>query len=137
VRVQVAPEASLAPFDAPLLEPVLVNLIENATKYTPASSPIQIAATRSDGEITVSVSDEGPGVPEGQLEAIFEKFHRATRSAAGMGLGLTICRGIVSAHGGRISCRNGEARGATFEFTLPIEGSPPPMRELPEVSPDF
>ena len=80
----------------------------------------------------VEVSDSGPGVPEGQQEAIFGKFHRATSAAQGMGLGLTICRGIVTAHGGRIWYERGGAGGASFRFTLPSEHAAPAIIELPE-----
>jgi two-component system sensor histidine kinase KdpD len=134
VEIRIEPEAALAPLDATLIEQVLINLIENATKYTAPSSPIEITTRRSENEVAVSVSDCGPGVPEGELEAIFEKFHRATQSATGMGLGLTICRGIVSAHGGQIACMNRDGGGATFEFTLPLQGEPPPMDGLPEAA---
>jgi two-component system sensor histidine kinase KdpD len=136
VHVRIDPEAALVPFDAALLEQVFVNLLENATKYTTASSPIELYATLGSGVVEVTVSDRGPGVPEGRTEAIFEKFHRATASASGMGLGLTICRGIVSAHGGEIACSNRDGGGAVFTFTLPLEGERPPLDGLPEVADD-
>ncbi len=136
VEVRIEPDAALAPFDATLIEQVLMNLIENATKYASPSLPIEIAVRRNAREVEVGVSDRGPGVPDDQREAIFEKFHRATRNATGMGLGLTICRGIVSAHGGQISCTNREGGGATFEFTLPLEGEPPAIEALPEAAAD-
>ena len=133
VRVQIAPDASLASCDAALLEQVFVNLVENATKYTPSSSTIAITARRRAETVEVEVNDSGPGVPEEEREAIFGKFHRATTKAAGMGLGLTICRGIVTAHGGRIWCENREEGGASFRFTLPLGEEKPTMTELPEV----
>jgi len=134
VRVDIDPDAAIVPFDATLLEQVFVNLIENATKYTPRGSPIEIQARRTPGGVEVEVSDRGPGVPAGQEAPIFEKFHKATgnHNAAGMGLGLTICRGIVSVHGGRIWCENRAGGGASFRFVLPMEGEPPPLRTLPE-----
>jgi two-component system sensor histidine kinase KdpD len=134
VRVDIDPAASIVAFDATLLEQVLVNLIENATKYTPRGSPIEIRARRTAAGVEVDVSDRGPGVPPGQEAAIFEKFHRATGTpgAAGMGLGLTICRGIVSVHGGRIWCENRAGGGALFRFALPIDGDAPPLSALPE-----
>jgi two-component system sensor histidine kinase KdpD len=133
VRVQIAPDASLAPCDAALLEQVFINLVENATKYTPSSSTIGITARRAGDAVEVEVADSGPGVPEDEREAIFGKFHRATTKAAGMGLGLTICRGIVTAHGGQIWCENRDKGGASFRFTLPLGNETPAMRELPEV----
>jgi two-component system sensor histidine kinase KdpD len=134
VQVEIEQEASLASCDATLLELVLINLVENATKYTPAFSPIRIRAQRAPDGVMIEVSDNGPGVPEGQQEAIFAKFHRAATTAGGMGLGLTICRGIVTAHGGRIWYEKGASGGASFRFTLPAEEEAPRMSELPEVT---
>jgi two-component system, OmpR family, sensor histidine kinase KdpD len=134
VRVHIAPEAALASCDATLLELVLINLVENATKYTPDHSPIHIRAWREADGVIVEVADSGPGVPQAQQEAIFMKFHRATTTAPGMGLGLTICRGIVTAHGGRIWYEKGSEGGAAFRFTLPADEEAPAMRELPEVT---
>jgi two-component system sensor histidine kinase KdpD len=134
VHVQIDPEAAIAPYDEALVEQVLVNLVENATKYTPASAPIEIGVRRDGDLVEVQVADRGKGVPEGELETIFEKFHRAASGGTGMGLGLTICRGIVAAHGGSISCRNRDGGGAVFQFTLPLGGEPPAMEALPEVT---
>jgi two-component system sensor histidine kinase KdpD len=134
VQVRIDAEAALAPFDETLLEQVFVNLIENATKYTGPSSPIEIEATMGPGAVEVTVSDRGPGIPEGRTEAIFEKFHRATDSASGIGLGLTICRGIVTAHGGEISGSNRDGGGAVFKFTLPLDSARPLLEELPEAA---
>jgi two-component system sensor histidine kinase KdpD len=136
VQVRIASDASLVSCDATLLEQVLINLVENATKYTPPSSPIRIVARRSGDTVEVEVADSGDGVAEGQREAIFEKFHRAATKAGGMGLGLTICRGIVTAHGGRIWCENRDEGGASFRFTLPLGPDAPAMKELPEVPHD-
>jgi K+-sensing histidine kinase KdpD len=119
VEVQIAPEAAFAAFDATLLEQVFVNLLENAIKYPPPHSPIDIRTTRAVGGLDIEVRDAGPGVPEGQEEAIFEKFYRATRAGIGMGVGLTICRAILTAHGGRIRCENRPEGGASFRFFLP------------------
>jgi two-component system sensor histidine kinase KdpD len=136
VQVRIASDASLVSCDATLLEQVLINLVENATKHTPQSSPIQITARRTGDTVEVEVADSGDGVAEGQREAIFEKFQRAGAKAAGMGLGLTICRGIVTAHGGRIWCENRQEGGASFRFTLPLGQEAPAMKELPEVLDD-
>jgi two-component system sensor histidine kinase KdpD len=107
------------PADATLLEQVLVNLVENAVKYSSQGTALEISARRIDGGVEVSVADRGPGIPRGQEERIFEKFHRASSSPGGMGLGLTICRGVVLAHGGRIRCENRPSGGAAFTFFLP------------------
>lgn len=133
VNVRIAPDAALAPFDATLLEHVLVNLVENALKYTPSLSPLEINARRVDAGVEVEVADAGAGVPPGQEERIFTKFHRASDTAVGMGLGLTICRGIVTAHGGRIWCENRPTGGASFRFVLPCGDDAPPMKVLPEL----
>jgi two-component system, OmpR family, sensor histidine kinase KdpD len=132
ITVRIPADASLVPFDATLLEQVFINLVENAIKYTPSGSPIEIGARRVEGGVEVEVADTGPGVPAGEEEAIFEKFHRAARTAAGMGIGLTICRGIITAHGGRIWCENRANGGASFRFVLPRVGEAPPMSILPE-----
>ncbi len=133
VQVRIAPDASMAPFDSALLEQVLVNLVENATKYSPAASPVSVLARRGPGEVEIEVIDAGPGVPEDQREAIFEKFHRAAPKVPGLGLGLTVCRGIVLAHGGRIWCENVAGGGASFHFTLPAD-EPPAISALPEIA---
>jgi two-component system sensor histidine kinase KdpD len=132
VRVNIPAEASLVPFDATLVEQVFVNLVENAIKYSPPSSPISIAARRMDDGVEITVADEGPGVPIGEEESIFEKFHRAARTGPGMGIGLTICRGIVTAHGGTIWYEHGEDGGSSFRFSLPLDEAGPPRSVLPE-----
>ena len=132
VDVNIAPDAALVPFDATLVEQVLVNLVENAVKYTPPSSPISIGARRVAQGVEVAVTDAGPGVPVGEEESIFEKFHRATRTGPGMGIGLTICRGILTAHGGRIWYERGDGGGASFRFVLPLDEAGPPKSVLPE-----
>jgi two-component system sensor histidine kinase KdpD len=133
VRVAIAPDAALAPFDATLLEQVLVNLVENAVRYTPAGSPIDIRATREDGGVQVEIADRGPGIAPGQEERIFEKFKRAAPpTTGGMGLGLTICRGMIAVHGGTIWCENRPGGGASFRFLLPRDANAPLLDGLPE-----
>jgi two-component system sensor histidine kinase KdpD len=127
VHVHLPTDLPLVPFDPVLVEQVLVNLLENAAKYS--EGLIAISAVHRQGEVEVEIADGGPGIPVGQEERVFEKFHRAVneRSPSGVGLGLTICRAIVVAHGGRIWVRNREAGGAAFCFTLPVVGQPPAM----------
>lgn len=133
IRVDIAPDAAIVPFDATLLEQVLLNLVENATRYTPEGSPIEIRASRVDGGVQVEVADRGPGIPPGQEEEVFQKFRRAgSRHKGGMGLGLTICRGIITVHGGRIWCENRPGGGAAFRFVLPREQDVPMLDGLPE-----
>jgi two-component system sensor histidine kinase KdpD len=119
VQVRIDADASLVAADATLLEQVFLNLLENAAKYTPPRSPLAISARRVHNGVEVAVADSGEGVPRGLEERIFDKFERVVRSVSGMGLGLTICRGIVDAHGGRIWCESTEGGGATFRFVLP------------------
>ncbi len=122
----------LVPYDSILLQQVLVNLLENAVKYTPPDSEISVSARASANEIEIEVADRGPGLPSGEESKIFSKFYRAERGrGGGVGLGLTICKGIVDAHGGRIWAENREGGGASFRFTLPIEGTPPAI-EIPD-----
>jgi len=126
VDVAVPRDLPLVEFDAALIERVLYNLLENAGKYTPAGTAIRVAAEASKGDLLVTVSDTGPGVPPGQRESIFEKFTRGARESAtpGVGLGLTISRAIVEAHGGKIWAEENSGGGARFCFTLPL-GTPP------------
>jgi two-component system, OmpR family, sensor histidine kinase KdpD len=106
---------------------VLVNLLENAAKYTPADATVQLIARSVDQELRVTVADNGPGIPPGHEEDIFNKFTRGVResSITGVGLGLAICKAIVEAHGGTISALNRAGRGAAFTFTLPLTSEQP------------
>jgi len=121
VTTRVPPDLPLVPIDDVLIEQVLVNLLDNAIKYTPGGSPIEIIATAGDQKITVELTDHGPGLPAGTEDKVFEKFFRAQPvDARGVGLGLAICRGIVRAHGGRIWAQNIPGGGVAFLFTLPL-----------------
>ncbi len=109
------------------IDQVLTNLIENAVRYTPAESPIEIGVQVRDEQMMVSVADRGPGIPPADRERIFDKFYRVLgeqREAAhspGSGLGLAVCRGLVEAHGGHIWVENREGGGTVFYFTLPVK----------------
>ena len=126
VQTRLDPDLPLVRFDAVLIERVLCNLIENATKYTPADSRIVIAAKVNGESLEVTVHDNGPGLPAGREEAIFEKFARGERESAtpGVGLGLAICRAIVEAHEGGIRAGRSPEGGAAIVFTLPVEQPP-------------
>jgi two-component system sensor histidine kinase KdpD len=121
--VDVALPAELPPVhvDAPLIMQVLVNLLENAVKHTPAGTQIRITAEAQGESVSVSVEDNGRGLPEGDPEKLFAKFQRGREesNAGGAGLGLAICRAIVNAHGGKISAMGRFGGGARFVFTLP------------------
>jgi len=109
-----------------LIEQVILNLLENAVRYAGATSPIELSAHLENNRVTIQVADRGSGISDADVDKVFEKFYRgqqATRRDGGMGLGLTICRAIVRAHGGQIGIRNRQGGGAVVEFTLPVAGA--------------
>ena len=121
VRTDLPTDLPPVPFDPALIEQVLINLLENATKYTPPASAIDIRARARDGSVEIEVADRGAGIARADLERVFDKFYRVREAeGGGVGLGLTICRGIVSAHGGRIWAEERSGGGASFRFTLPL-----------------
>jgi two-component system sensor histidine kinase KdpD len=126
VEVKMAPELPLVRVDSVLIERVLVNLLENASKYTPPGSLVILSAAVDGDWLKVTVADNGPGLPPGREEALFQKFTRGRRESAtpGVGLGLAICRALVESHGGTIVGINRPSGGASFSFTLPL-GTPP------------
>jgi two-component system sensor histidine kinase KdpD len=119
----------LLPLDDVLIQQVLMNLLENAIKFTSPGSTLELSGQAGSGEVRVTVADQGQGFPADQLERVFDKFYRVDQktSQTGSGLGLAICRGIVELHGGRIWAENRPTGGAAIHFTLPIVGEPPPM----------
>ena len=131
VRVSLPEDLPLLDVDAVLLERVLCNLLENAVKYTPAGSAIEISAQASDAHVTLRVDDHGPGLPKGREEAIFEMFERGRKESAapGVGLGLAICLAIVQAHGGSIHGETRPGGGARFSVDLP-RGTPPSLDRI-------
>jgi two-component system, OmpR family, sensor histidine kinase KdpD len=129
VRVTIPADLPLVPVDGVLVEQALVNLLENAVKYAGNDAAIDVTARVLDGAVEVEVADEGPGLPAGAEERVFEKFYRAESAPRGFGLGLPICRAIATAHGGRIRAERREPRGARFRLTLPLGEAPPPARE--------
>ncbi|AXQ29531.1 sensor histidine kinase KdpD [Solimonas sp. K1W22B-7] len=118
-----APDLPMLSLDFVLMEQVLVNLLENAGKYAPEGSRIEVSAQRHRYAVSIEVRDEGPGIPEADLQRIFDPFFRirgGDRQRAGIGLGLAVCRGFVDAMGGRIRARNRRERsGSVFEIELP------------------
>ncbi|MBX7166419.1 MAG: sensor histidine kinase KdpD [Pirellulales bacterium] len=135
VRVQLPADLPLVPIDGLLVQQVLTNLLENAAKYSPPGTPIEITARLQDNEVEVAVADRGPGINAADRTQIFEKFYRSANAAGrmGVGLGLAICRSIVELHGGRIAVDDRPGGGAVFRFRLPLAGSPPPA--VPEEVP--
>lgn len=119
VKVDLPESLPLVGMDATLIEQVLINLLENATRHTPQETPVEVGARLEDGALRVSVADRGAGLKAEELEKVFDKFYHAP-SSPGSGLGLAICRAIVQAHGGRIWAENRPGGGAQFCFTLPL-----------------
>jgi two-component system sensor histidine kinase KdpD len=127
VHINLPRELPLVPVDALLLERVFINLLENAAKYTPTGTAIDIAGTLANDTLRLTIADRGPGLPPGQEDKIFEKFYQGhPGTARGAGLGLAICRSIVEAHNGRITARNIAPGGAEFIIVLPA-----PKAQLP------
>jgi two-component system sensor histidine kinase KdpD len=128
VTTRIPTDLPLVPFDPLLIEQVLMNLFDNAIKYTPQGTPLELSAGIRGNDAIVELADRGPGISPGDEKRIFEKFVRGSAVGGGIGLGLTICRAIVNAHGGRIWAENRHGGGAVFRFTLPLEGKP----QMPE-----
>jgi len=133
VTTRIPAELPLVPMDDVLIEQVLINLIDNAIKYTPPGTPIEVSAEETAGAVMVEVADRGPGLPPGEERLIFEKFHRTdpAPSVRGAGLGLAICEGIIQAHGGRIWAENRPGGGVALRFALPLKDGPPTLAESP------
>ncbi len=132
-RLRIAVPDDLPPvfIDPVEIDQVVANLVENAVKYTPAGAEIAVSAAVADGELRVSVADQGPGVSSDALPRLFEPFYRspATSTVRGSGVGLAVARGLIDAHGGRIWAENDDGRGARFTFTVPsapLEVEPEP-----------
>ena len=125
IYADVADVLPLVEVDFVLMESVLVNVLDNAAKYAPAETPIQIMARKVGGDVAIDVSDQGRGIAPEDLGAVFDKFFRAKqrdRTVPGTGLGLAICKGIVEAHGGTIEALSeGPGRGTTIRIRLPIK----------------
>jgi two-component system sensor histidine kinase KdpD len=130
IRVAIPADLPLVAMDGVLMEQLLLNLLDNALKYSPPGTPVDIKAWAAGKSLTLSISDQGPGIATGDEDRIFEKLARghAASNRPGAGLGLAICKGIVTAHGGRIQAVNHPQGGAQFLVTLPL-GTPPSMPE--------
>ncbi len=126
VAIDIPDDLPLVRVDAPLIALVFSNLLENAARHTPADTTVHVRARQSGNEIEVCVDDFGPGLGEQDMDRLFDKFHqrRQEGSAAGIGLGLAICRAIIELHGGRIQAESLPGGGARFRFVLPVEPAP-------------
>jgi len=127
VTVKLPPGTPMIYVDTVMIEQVLINLLENVLRYTPEKSPVEIMAEASNFAVKISVADQGPGIPAGLENQLFEKFYRVRNEAAqsGVGLGLAICRAIIEAHGGSIQAQNRPTGGAVFSFMIPLDHAPP------------
>ena len=136
VEVQIEPGLPLVALDALLMEQLLMNLLENAIKYTPPGTPLTVTAARDGDSVVLELLDRGPGIPADALPRIFDKFVRAggPPGTQGVGLGLAICRAVAEAHGGGITAGARPGGGAVFRVTLPIGGEAPavPAEEASE-----
>lgn len=125
IRIQSSQELLLANIDAKLIVQVIINLVDNAIKYTPAGSEIEISMKKDGRWISVSVSDNGPGIPNEQKSHVFDMFYSGANKIAdsrrSLGLGLSLCKSIVTAHGGEIAVSDNLPSGTIFTFTLPAE----------------
>jgi two-component system, OmpR family, sensor histidine kinase KdpD len=130
ITIDVSPTLPLMQVDQGLLDQALVNILRNAAVHAIGATAIAISAYADQESCLITISDNGPGIPTAQLDRVFEKFSRGTvNKSGGLGLGLSIARGIVAAHGGTISCRNRPEGGAQFILQLPL-GPPPPNVEM-------
>ncbi len=123
ISVTIASDLPLVPMDQVLIVQVLVNLVDNALKYSPINAPMEIEARLNDGQLAIRVADHGKGIQEHDLDRVFEKFFRGASPGAprGAGLGLSICKGFVNAHGGRIGAKRRTEGGTEVTFFLPVE----------------
>jgi two-component system sensor histidine kinase KdpD len=122
VEIKISDDLPLVSMDLVLMTQVLVNLLDNAHKYAPVESTIEVSASIDNGKLSLEVSDRGPGVPEHDLKRVFDKFYRIPipEGAGGTGLGLSICKGIVEAHEGSIRAENRSGGGLRIVIRLPL-----------------
>jgi two-component system, OmpR family, sensor histidine kinase KdpD len=135
LKIEIPPGLPLVKADFALMEHVMINLLENSVKYSPPDGLITVSAWQMDDAILVSVADHGTAIPTSDRGRIFDKFYRTTssRQLSGFGLGLSICKGIIEAHGGRIWTDSPSGSGNRFTFSLPIPQQPsPPAAEIQE-----
>ena len=129
IDAELPEELLMVPMDAKLIVQMLVNLLDNAMRHTPAGNEIKVCVERRDGKAVFSVLDRGEGIREEDMPHLFERFYttrgKSADAARGVGLGLSICDAIARAHGGSITARNREGGGAVFAFELPMEGENP------------
>jgi len=125
VQTDIPPNLPLISMDSVLMAQVLINLLDNALKYSPPAGKIEVTVRTRENWLEIEVADQGPGIPEKYLVQVFNKFFRLSRTeeVSGTGLGLAISKGIVEAHGGKIRAENRPGGGSQIIFTLPLTNS--------------
>ena len=126
LRVHIPPDAPLVEADFALIEHVMINLLENAAKYSPPDSGITVSVHYDDKLLRFAITDLSPPIPVMERERIFDKFYRIhySKQIVGTGLGLSICKGLIEAHGGKIWVESYPGRGNRFTFSLPVAEQP-------------
>jgi two-component system sensor histidine kinase KdpD len=124
--VKVPEELLLVPMDATLIEQVIINLLDNAVKHSLSVLPIEVKVCKDAVDAIFEISDHGEGIDENELSQLFEGYtvnkEKSSDSSRGMGIGLSICKSIMTAHNGKIEAANRQEGGALFRFTLPLNG---------------
>lgn len=124
IMISIPSELLMIPVDGTLIEQVLVNLLDNAIKHTAGNSKIKVEVIKENNKVIVEVSDDGQGIPEDDLPFIFNRYYTkqsGSNNRRGIGIGLSICKSIIEAHGGTITAENNATGGAVFRFTLPMK----------------
>ena len=125
VKVNVSDDLLMAKMDVRLIIQVIINIVNNAVKYTPSGTEITLSAEKKGKMVSVSISDTGPGISDDTKKHLFDMFYTASHGKSddrrGLGLGLNLCKSIITAHGGEIFVTDNEPQGSVFTFTLPLE----------------
>ena len=123
IKVDIKDELMLAKMDVKLMMQVIINIVDNAVKYTQKGSVITVSARKKESLIYVCISDDGPGIPDSMKPQVFKMFftgeNQIADSRRSLGLGLCLCRSIINAHGGEITLTDNQPHGCVFTFTLP------------------
>ena len=127
IRVELEDDMLMANMDARLIVQVIINIVNNAVKYTPEGSDICLSVQKENSMVRIEIADNGPGISDEAKQRLFDMFYTVntgsagTDSRRGLGLGLSLCKSIVEAHGGAITVHDNQPHGSVFSFTLPFE----------------